>query len=243
MAGLEAEVLASAGQLVNLVDLGAIQIRPDWLLIFAGQKAVLDIAVLARARNIPGARLRAWLDHAEPIEIRVDLTRNKRFTTKLSMPIFSARDRGVLRVVLVEGARELWSKEISTDGRDSTSTCSGIRCSLNQASIIEPDLAWDPKLQDVVIFLPNGSRYVFWRGASYCPFWAWPPRHFRVFINGAETIHPEDHNPTGWPGGSSVEPLADKELRYGRVRIRESTPSRVHVRWTYQGTTFEPSVA
>ena len=30
----------------------------------------------------------------------------------------------------------------------------------------------------------------------------------------------------------------DKELRYGRVRIMESTASRVHVRWTYQSTDF-----
>ena len=28
----------------------------------------------------------------------------------------------------------------------------------------------------------------------------------------------------------------DKELRYGRVEIVESTPARVHVRWTYQST-------
>jgi hypothetical protein len=29
---------------------------------------------------------------------------------------------------------------------------------------------WDAKLQDVVVALPNGSRYVFWRGSSYVPF-------------------------------------------------------------------------
>ena len=28
----------------------------------------------------------------------------------------------------------------------------------------------------------------------------------------------------------------DKELRYGRVEIMESTAARVHVRWTYQST-------
>ena len=31
-----------------------------------------------------------------------------------------------------------------------------------------------------------------------------------------------------------VEPLQDKELRYGRVRIVESSPARVHARWDYQ---------
>src|SRR5205814_3200389 len=36
----------------------------------------------------------------------------------------------------------------------------------------------------------------------------------------------------------SVEPLMDKELRYGRVKIIESTPARVHVRWSYQSCDF-----
>jgi hypothetical protein len=35
-----------------------------------------------------------------------------------------------------------------------------------------------------------------------------------------------------------VEPLMDKELRYSRVEIVESTPARVHVRWRYQSTDF-----
>ena len=26
--------------------------------------------------------------------------------------------------------------------------------------------AWDPQLQDVVVALPNGARFVFWRGSS-----------------------------------------------------------------------------
>jgi len=30
----------------------------------------------------------------------------------------------------------------------------------------------------------------------------------------------------------------DKELRYGRVQVLESTTARVHVRWTYQSTDF-----
>ena len=34
----------------------------------------------------------------------------------------------------------------------------------------------------------------------------------------------------------------DKELRYSRVELVESTPSRVHVRWTYQSTDFNYKV-
>jgi hypothetical protein len=39
-----------------------------------------------------------------------------------------------------------------------------------------------------------------------------------------------------------VEPLMDKELRYGRVQIVESTPVRVHVRWRYQSCDFNYKV-
>ena len=39
-----------------------------------------------------------------------------------------------------------------------------------------------------------------------------------------------------------VEPLQDKELRYGRVEIVESTPARVHVRWSYQSCDLDYKV-
>src|SRR5262249_8408893 len=39
-----------------------------------------------------------------------------------------------------------------------------------------------------------------------------------------------------------VEPLMDKELRYRRVDIVESTAARVHVRWSYQSTDFHYQV-
>ena len=88
------------------------------------------------------------------------------------------------------------------------------------------DTAWDPKLQDVVVILPNGSRFVFWRGSCYIPFWA--SRHNTGFCyEWAERKPPADAR-------DAVEPLMDKGLRYGRVRIIESTAARVHVRWTYQ---------
>ena len=47
-----------------------------------------------------------------------------------------------------------------------------------------------------------------------------------------------------WIGTSNdcVEPLQDKELRYGRVEIVESTPARVHVRWSYQSCDLDYKV-
>jgi hypothetical protein len=93
---------------------------------------------------------------------------------------------------------------------------------------------WDPKLKDVVVTMPNGMRFVFWRGSCYIPFWV--SRHNVGFnYEWAE----------GEPGADAVdcvEPLMDKELRYGRVRIVESTPARVHVRWSYQSCDFNYKV-
>ena len=95
--------------------------------------------------------------------------------------------------------------------------------------------AWDPALHDVVVALPNGSRFVFWRGSSYVPFWA-GRCNTGLSYEWAETSPPAD----GYT--DCVEPLMDKELRYGRVRIVESTPARVHVRWSYQSCDFKYKV-
>jgi hypothetical protein len=110
-----------------------------------------------------------------------------------------------------------------------------VREATGRYSTLDYRTAWDPTLQDVVVFLPNGSRFVFWRGSSYIPFWA--GRHNTGFsYEWAETTPPPD----GFV--DSVEPLMDKELRYSRVQIVESTAARVHVRWTYQSTDFQYKV-
>ncbi len=97
------------------------------------------------------------------------------------------------------------------------------------------DDAWDPSLHDVVVWLPNGSRFVFWRGASYIPFWA-GRQNTGACYEWAEIIS----QPQG--AVDCVEPLMDKELRYGRVEIVEATWAQVHVRWTYQSTDFNYKV-
>ncbi len=95
--------------------------------------------------------------------------------------------------------------------------------------------AWEASLRDVVVWLPNGARYVFWRGSSYIPFWA--GRHNTgLCTEWAEIIS----QPQG--AVDCVEPLMDKTLRYGRVEIVESTTARVHVRWSYQSTDFNYKV-
>ena len=95
--------------------------------------------------------------------------------------------------------------------------------------------AGSPSCDDVVVWLPNGARFVFWRGSSYIPFWA--GRHNTgACYEWAEIIS----QPQG--AVDCVEPLMDKELRYSRVEIVESTTARVHVRWSYQSTDFNYKV-
>lgn len=86
--------------------------------------------------------------------------------------------------------------------------------------------SWDPELQDIVVFFPNGARWVFWRGFQYCPFWA-GRSNTGLSYQWAERAPASDG--IGWS-----EPCFDNELRYGRVEIVSSSPSRVHVRWRYQ---------
>ena len=88
------------------------------------------------------------------------------------------------------------------------------------------DQAWAPERKDVVIALPNGSRFVFWRGAAYTPFWA--GKH-NTALNFEFAEAPERKD-----GVDCVDASSDKELRRSRVEIIESTAARVHVRWTAQ---------
>ena len=90
-------------------------------------------------------------------------------------------------------------------------------------------------LSDIVVWLPNGSRFVFWRGSSYIPFWA-GRNNTGACYEWAEIIS----QPQG--AVDCVEPLMDKELRYGKVEIVEATSAQVHVRWTYQSTDFKYKV-
>jgi hypothetical protein len=242
---VEAEAVARPERQINPVDLGTILVPEDWLLLAGGQTAVVDFAAICRLRSIPNARLQARFEGGEPVEVDLPLAMSRRAESKLKLPFTARGDRTTLSVSLVDGGRELWKKEIRTMivaqprrwpsfGAVETKLRYDAPIPVKDPqtgarSSIDYNTAWDPKLKDVVVFLPNGSRFVFWRGSNYIPFWG--GLHNTGFCyEWAETTHPEDGAP------DSVEPLADNELRYGHVRIMESTSSRVHVRWTYQPT-------
>ena len=154
-------------------------------------------------------------------------------------------ERDVLHVTIINaGGDELWQKKITTMrvpqplelprfGAVETKLRYDAPISVRDpatgkfSSLPYAD-GWDPQFKDIIVALPNGSRFVFWRGSSYIPFWA-SRYNVGLCCEWAEIISP-------FPPGATdcVEPLMDKELRYGRVEIVESTPARVHVRWTYQ---------
>jgi hypothetical protein len=250
----EAEAVARPEEVVNPVDLGAILVPNDWLLLAVGQAGVINVAAIAREADITTARVTAWFETAPTEKTAVDLSlqRDVPVRSRLPVPAPPANcDQDILHVqIATPSGTELWHKTISTmfvrrrpewpkfgavetklryDAPISVKADDGTFSSMNYAD------AWDASLNDVVVALPNGSRFVFWRGSSYIPFWA-GRYNTGLSYEWAETSPPPD----GFT--DCVEPLMDKELRYGRVRIMESTPARIHVRWSYQSCDFQYKV-
>jgi hypothetical protein len=246
---LEADALARPDAIVNPVDLGAILVPSGWLLLGPGQSATVEVAAIGRDRDRSDVRLSAWYDsradRKATTTVALPAGALRRHSMKLPAPP-SGTARDSVSVVLEDGAgRALWRKSIqvmfisnapprprfgATRERLRYDAPISVRDPKTGAYSTMPyEGAWPADLDDVVVWLPNGARYVFWRGSSYIPFWA--GRHNTgACYEWAEII--------SQPAGAvdCVEPLMDKELRYGRVTIVESTPARVHIRWTYQST-------
>ena len=88
------------------------------------------------------------------------------------------------------------------------------------------DLWRGMKQHDVVVDFPGQPyRFVFWRGTSYVPCWAFP--------NAWLTYEWLEAEPDYYGAVGCVEPIMDKHCRYSRVRIVESSPARVVVHWRY----------
>lgn len=246
---LEADATAKADATVNPVDLDAILPPSDWLLLGPGRSAVVEFAAFARDRDRPNARLAMWFASSPDRrkEVSAPLERGRRAVGRLELAApATPADRDDLHVALLDGdGSTLWEKSIPTMlvrsvvdrptfGAYETKLRYDAPISVRDPatgtfSSLDYEKAWRPELNDVVVRLPNGGRFVFWRGSSYIPFWA--GRHNTgACYEWAEVM-------TRRPGAvDCVEPLMDKELRYGTVEIVESTAARVHARWTYQST-------
>jgi hypothetical protein len=198
--------------------------------------------------------VKAWFGNdARPARQPLKVSREERSFADLRLPAPKTGGGNDLLHVRVEDGdgRELWRKDIHamigtppagwpSFGAVETKLEYPLPISIRDPatgafSTMDYHKGWDEHLKDVVVRLPNGSRFVFWRGSSYIPFWA-GKNGTGFSYEWAETTPPPD----GFV--DSVEPLMDKELRYGRVRIVESTPARVHVRWEYQSTDFRYKV-
>jgi hypothetical protein len=250
-AQFEAEAIARPDSVIHPVDLGTILPPNDWLLLRSDQKGSVELAAISRSSDIPGARASVWFASAPSNQVTAPLSlqRNRRLQLKLALPTVPVtQDRDVLHVTVSAGEhQEIWHKQIQTmivtkppKWPEFGATLTKLRYDA-PISVRDPrtgalssmnyDTAWPAHLEDVVVSLPGGSRYVFWRGSCYIPFWA-GKHNTGMSYEWAETTPPPD----GFT--DSVEPLMDKELRFSRVEIVESTPSRVHVRWVYQSTDF-----
>lgn len=239
---VEAEAEARPEEQVNPVDLGTVLVPHNWVLLSEQRTAIVNVAAIAPVRNIPDALISVWFDEGHRVNERLPLPANKRIEKSLRLPVISGRPRAILHVSLSEQGRELWRKEIPamlvkqppawpSFGAVETKLRYDAPISVKNRSTgayssIKYDDGWDSSLKDVVVFLPNGTRFVFWRGSSYIPFWA------GLYNTGLTYQWAETVPPPGYV--DCVEPLQDKELRFGRVQIVESTSSRVHIRWTYE---------
>jgi hypothetical protein len=234
--------VARPSSLINPVDLGTVLVPHDWLLLTDHQDTQLEVAAISRLKSFPTARIRAWFDEGNQVSTPLPLHMNRRAATLLTLPLPPTGERSKLHVAIDESGEELWHTEIETMivtkrprwpafGAVETKLRYDAPISVKERSTgryttLDYERGWDPRLKDVVVFMPNGSRFVFWRGASYVPFWA-GSYNTGLTYQWAETIPP--------PGFvDCVEPLQDKELRFGRVSIVETTESRVHIRWTYE---------
>jgi len=245
----EAEAIAMPDKVINPIDLGAILVPVDWLLLTGGQKAYVTIAALNRSNDISAVRITAWYNSAPQNKVNepLPLSHGTRAEKDLPLPACSKTLENDILHVSIEDAegKELWHKQIQVmivPKQPTWPIFGAVNTKLRYDSpilnivngkndSIDYDKAWSPEFQDLVVFLPIGSRWVFWRGTSYIPIWA-GKYNTGLSYEWAERISPN----VGFT--DCPEPLMDKELRYSRVEIVESTNARIHIRWSYQSCDF-----
>lgn len=239
----EADAVARPDRVIHPVDLGTIFVPADWLLLAGGQKAEVEVAALSRDGAVTGAGAIAWYESAPNQRVRSDLalSAGRKSQARLALhPASQTLYQDLLHVSIVDGAgQEKWRKSIRvllvpeaprwpSFGAAATKLRYDAPIPVAGGRPIDFATGWDEKLQDVVVSFPNGARFVFWRGSSYCPFWA-SRSNTGICYEWAELF---GKHMTGVR--DCVEPLQDKELRYGRVSIVASTSAHVHLRWDYQ---------
>ncbi|MEJ7587449.1 MAG: hypothetical protein WKI04_07800 [Ferruginibacter sp.] len=250
---LEIAAVAEPEKIINPVDLGAILVPSDWLLLAIGQQAKLKLALLSRSAKVATVRTQAWYTStpSKKINLTIALSEGKKVLAELSLPHYAGTgEQDTLNIAVTGSANQpLWTKQVKVmvvPKQQVRPTFGAVKTKLRYdppiTNIVDGKnqpfsytTAWTADKNDYVVFLPNGSRWVFWRGSSYIPMWL-SRYNTGLSYEWAERISPN----TGFT--DCPEPLMDKELRYGRVNIIESTSARVHVRWNYQSCDFNYKV-
>ncbi len=241
----EADAEAAADPVINPVDLGAILPPADWLVLGPKQQARVTLAAFSSKEEVRGAEVFAWFESSpdRPTKAAVELPKGIRTELKIVLPPPAfTKHRDTLHVTIRDAqGRELWHKIITTmlvHDTPKLPAFGAIETKLrydypllsysgpDEVTKMPYDKAWTPERKDVVVALPNGSRFVFWRGAAYTPFWA-GKHNTALNFEFAEAPRRPD-------GLDCIDAASDKELRRSRVEIIESTAARVHVRWTAQ---------
>ena len=241
----EADAEAAADPVINPVNLGAILPPADWLVLGPEQQARATVAAFSSKEEVRGAEVLAWFKSSpdRPTKAAVELPKGVRTELKLPLPAPAfTKHRDTLHVTIRDDqGHELWHKTITTmlvQDTPKLPAFGAIETKLrydypllsysgpDEVTEMPYDQAWAPERKDVVVALPNGSRFVFWRGAAYTPFWA-GKHNTALNFEFAEAPRRPD-------GLDCIDAASDKELRRSRVKIVESTAARVHVRWTAQ---------
>ena len=248
----EAEAVARPVTLIHPVDLGTIFVPAHWLLLAGGQKAEIEVAALSRREDLARVSVSVWYQSTprQKVKSALALSPGHKVQVKLNLgPCSTTLKQDTLHVVLTDSkGRDLWRKDIPVMlvpevpswprfGAVETKLRYDAPIPSATGKKIDYEQGWDPERKDVVVFFPNGARWVCWRGSSYCPFWAGRSNtgfcyEWAEILSGKHMTGQHD----------CVEPLQDKELRYGRVAIVESTPARVHLRWSYQSCDLDYKV-
>ncbi len=246
---LEFAAAARSDPRENPVDLGAILVPHGSLLVGPGSRVLVDIAACSPRIDRPAARILLFYLDDTASRITIDCALKAGQVVRKTIPIGRPRGSGTraslvvaledahgqarlvreipVMVVPVRPAHPTFGATYETLRYDPPISVRDPRT--GQYSTLPYEGAWPAELRDVVVWLPGGGRFVFWRGSSYIPFWAGAGNTGACY-EWAEIIS----QPRG--AVDCVEPLMDKELRYSRVSILESTSARVRVRWQYQST-------
>jgi hypothetical protein len=92
---LEADAIAKPERVINPVDLGTILPPADWLLLAAGQKAIVEVAAISYHHAMPDCHVKVWFESSKKTtERNLKLETYARISTRLELgPVASNRNR------------------------------------------------------------------------------------------------------------------------------------------------------